>query len=190
MPDIQTVALSHFNVNPRSLALVAAIAALGFRNVLLCGGALRDDYMGLADKISDYDMVADFGTQPRPPDDMARYVTQHLADVTGMQLAPFPGEDPGTGLGACPGMTLKFRQAGKPVSLSLNENCGPMAEWVTGDAPINSIALHAGGTLLAHPLFEEHAKARIYQPFSDIPPARAKARLEHLQRKIAGLKMG
>jgi len=185
MHDMPPIPLFSFNPSATSRALLANLAALGFQNALLCGGALRDDYLGLEDKIADYDMVAEFGAVPAG-EAAAQFIMQHLPDVTDMQLSPFPGEDAINENG----ITLKFRLAGKAVSLSLAKHIGPMAEWVMGDAPINSIALHSDGRLLAHPLFTAHADARLYRAFSNVPKERATARLEYLQTKIPGLREG
>jgi hypothetical protein len=58
------------------------------------------------------------------------------------------------------------------------------------DAPITGIAMDSRGRIAAHPLFEAHAKALVYDPATvGLDPAAYRERFEKLSRKFPGLRL-
>jgi hypothetical protein len=179
-----------FTPSAESVSLLKTLEATGLKTAILTGGALRDRYLGQDDKINDYDIMADFGSlidlydknkKEDFPKNIAAYLEQTLKGVSDMRISDL-SERAGT-----MAMTLKFQFQGKEVSLSIND-CGISLETsVGGDAPINTIAMDSSGRVMAHPLFEEHIRKKIYEPFAIIPAERAQQRFDRLKEKIPGL---
>lgn len=187
--------LTNFKPSAFSLELLKTLENAGLTSPVLRGGALRDMFLGRADKINDYDTCCHLG------EDIAAELTgpdEQIADHYKMLLQsalPYTSDFSVIAVDRCGrnkdlfiGVEFKFQD--RRVALvtdGRNEPFEVMALF--GDAPINSIGMNAAGRTIAHPLFEDHARSHIYAPFQGIQPERISERFHHMAKKFEDLKL-
>jgi len=185
---LQRVAVS-LNWTPPSdrLEIVRGIENAGFPGSVLMGGALRDPYLGLPD-FKDYDLWA------RSPVviDSDSSESRNLQTTLRERISQIPGAGDITNieieLGEYPNAKVHFTFRGKPAELMLG-NEEPSAAGMAlrrNSTPICAVAMDSSGQVVAHPLFEEHAKGKIFEPESSPTPNDVE-RFAKLAMKISGL---
>ncbi len=189
-PPLRPVQLVGYQPAKFALTLLQRLEDAGIGNPVLFGGAIRDHYMGNADKIGDYDVWADFGafiSSEECNDFLPETLRARLAGKLGINGdIIFEGHDHSkkTGFTAIKAI---FNLDGGEISLFLNNMPEKIQMKIQGDAPLNAVAMDATGNVWAHPHFEKHAQECIYAPYSFVPDDVSKARYNHLQKKIPNL---
>lgn len=187
------VVLRNLEPDPKALKLMRALESIGYEDVTLFGGALRDHYLGRTDAINDYDFFLHFGTSLSEAD-FSRYRHlehhRHLETLPGMKVRtgrskPFRlGRD-----GKEAWTAIKFQADDARCDIFMTNRRYRLEDLaMRGDAPINSIAMNSAGHILCHPLFERHAESMIYQPCAQQLEARVWARYDHLRQKYPDLR--
>lgn len=192
MTDYSVERLEEFTPPPSFQRLLSSLESFGFGNCVLRGGALRDVYLGIPEKINDLDIWADFG-QLRKPDEtfeefaerirsgLMRVVGSRDVNVTTYTLDNPPGFE---------ALNITFHSGGHKISMGVNNMPAPIEQKIyETDAPINSIAMNSRGEVFCHPDFVEHANERIYEPLPHVAPERARERFNNLLRKVPDLIM-
>ena len=204
----------NFRPEAASFDVLHQIENGGFENVILFGGALRDDYLrstGCPVKTNDYDISAELDpavfegktTHAEAAAVFEQYLREKFGPVEIESIGIIPSADGKFWGGA------KFTDAqGRKIDLHVRDNrhvddmgrdtfppglyerIRDPGAMIYGNAPINRIAMNSSGQLHYDASFKEHARQRIYMPKKAIPAEwlAGDVRLERLQAKIPGLR--
>ncbi|HEU5046876.1 MAG TPA: hypothetical protein VFT64_03450 [Rickettsiales bacterium] len=189
-----TAVTLNWQPHPPALDIVRGAENVGFQNVVLMGGALRDDYMGNFENVHDYDLWARtdafdrYANSDKSPDVKAKQIEnairEHVAHIPGAtDFEVIEGVDLQNQL-----VKIGFNLNGKPVELELGAEKPTASAMATrrNSIPICAIAMDATGTVVAHPLFEEHARNKIFTQEMLTPDT--EMRYAKLANKIPGLR--
>ena len=185
------ITVSEFKPNDFSVTLLKTLEAGGIVNPVLFGGAVRDQFLKIPDKIKDYDVWADFGSLLGEDIYLESDIPQHISDkilevLPGAALKCIEGFDRGKETDFI-AIKLILDYQGEEVSLFVNNRPQEAHEKIHGDAPINAVVMDAKGVVYAHPSFEDHVGQKIYEPFPYVSQDVAEARYTHLKAKIPEL---
>ena len=195
------IELGDFKPELTSKSILQKLQSAGFKNPVLLGGALRDDYLrnvvGVDVKTNDYDVGASINSQ-----EILGSATSS-AEATANLKAYIEKQFPGSAFIACDvalGKTGAVQHGSAAFKLASGHEiqlhlASPAEEMLTleqilslnGTAPISRIVMDISGRVLADAKFAEHASQLIYEPYSEILPEAAHRRGEKLASKILGL---
>lgn len=172
-----------------SVEVLRTLEAIGFKNAMLHGGALRDHYLGLNDRIKDYDVWVNFEMDSQSVLDLPKnyfpdFIESQFSGATNIQAQDVEHT---TDKNHC-WTKIEFEYEDRKIDLFMTTWPYDLAsKAMESDAPINSIAMDSSGKIMAHPQFAAHAQNKIYSSHDHIDVDFAASRYEHLRQKIPGL---
>lgn len=163
------------------------LKSLGLTNPTIGGGALRDEYLGIPERIKDWDILADYkdseilkGTATEVEGKL-RQQLEGLDGVSNISVEPQVNEQRKA-------FRINFDLNGVEIDLAVFQDKQQAFDHMPiTDSPLSSISMNEYGEVTAHPLFTSHVKQKIFQPFPHVPLDNGFEKFAHLQSKIPDL---